>query len=594
MSKPSKPDRHSEREPAPAPAASVDNAVWDALSGRRGSRWARGPGRRGVPAGYVGGDQVGASDVTFDSQQAARERAQTQLPEQAQLEQQAVPDEEPPVPHEERHGLIDSDPNTVTEALRDVFQNDAVTVLGTLADRAVLVVVCPELFATASDTDVSSRTRRREIRHARAETRSNDLAVAALAKRVLAAAGRALSTAPTIGAVTCVGVRPTPSNAGEPVYVGTFQRAYAERLLAEGLLSSYPDTLRDAIEEAEDVNFAVTAQTHRITALNVSNDPGLAAVMSQMDPSGRSDESAALASDQDALKTFLSAQDVQADEEHADRWQEAESDVDRSDHEPSSFQPEESAQSRIADPPRTDDALGVVATEGGDPFSEALTDNDRSVRRAAVEAISRRNDPNDTPLLLKALRDSDEAVQLDAMYALKDRLGTDSRRDVLAKACHDSDATVRREAIEPLAELGDEGDTPLLLEALKDPDDQVRLEAIYAVRHRLEPDMRGALIDSCGDVDENVRRKALEAVADIGDERDTALLLTALKDPGPSVRLEATYALERRLALGSPAALERRLLQAIKEENASVRKAAVRLLGRLDRQRGPRADRAAV
>src|SRR5207253_834690 len=40
---------------------------------------------------------------------------------------------------------------------------------------------------------------------------------------------------------------------------------------------------------------------------------------------------------------------------------------------------------------------------GDDPLPEALKDSDGSVRRAAVEAISRRNDPNDTPLLLLAL-----------------------------------------------------------------------------------------------------------------------------------------------------------------------------------------------
>ena len=91
MSKPSKPDRHSERKPAPAPAAAADNAVWDALSGRKGSRWARGPGRRGAPPGYVGGDdQVRASEVTFDSQEAARVRAQTRRHETAQHEQQAL------------------------------------------------------------------------------------------------------------------------------------------------------------------------------------------------------------------------------------------------------------------------------------------------------------------------------------------------------------------------------------------------------------------------------------------------------------------------------------------------------------------------
>src|SRR5437660_9548789 len=111
MSKPSKPD-HSERKPAPAPAAAADHAVWDALSGRKGSRWARGPGRRGAPPGYVGGDdQVRASEVTFDSQEAARVRAQTRRHETAQHEQRAVLDDE-------RQRLIEADPNTVTKALR--------------------------------------------------------------------------------------------------------------------------------------------------------------------------------------------------------------------------------------------------------------------------------------------------------------------------------------------------------------------------------------------------------------------------------------------------------------------------------------------
>src|SRR5207302_9052664 len=60
---------------------------------------------------------------------------------------------------------------------------------------------------------------------------------------------------------------------------------------------------------------------------------------------------------------------------------------------------------------------GAVGGSGGDPLPEALRDSDGSVRRAAVEAIGRRNNPADTPLLLKCLSDPDDIVRLEAMYA---------------------------------------------------------------------------------------------------------------------------------------------------------------------------------
>jgi len=92
--------------------------------------------------------------------------------------------------------------------------------------------------------------------------------------------------------------------------------------------------------------------------------------------------------------------------------------------------------------------------------------------------------------------------------------------------------------------------------------------------------MRDALIKACSDVNESVRRKAIEALAELGDERDTPVLLKALKDSDSCVRLEAIYALEGRSTLGSPGRLSGRLSEAMKDEDANVRQAAVRLFGR--------------
>ena len=113
-------------------------------------------------------------------------------------------------------------------------------------------------------------------------------------------------------------------------------------------------------------------------------------------------------------------------------------------------------------------------------------------------------------------------------------------------------------------------------------DSGVRLEAIYAVKDRLATDMRDALIDACSDSNESVRRKAVEALAELGDERDTPLLLRALKDPDSSVRLEAIYALESRSVLASSNRLSEPLLEAMRAEDATVRQAAVKLFGRVE------------
>ena len=142
---------------------------------------------------------------------------------------------------------------------------------------------------------------------------------------------------------------------------------------------------------------------------------------------------------------------------------------------------------------------------------------------------------------------------------------------------------MRWKAVEALAALGDERDTPLLLGALNDPNRNVRLEAIYAVKHRLAPDMRDALIKACGDVDASVRRKAFQALAELGDERDTPLLLRALKDSDSSVRLEAIYSLESRSRLATAGWISAPLVEAMRDDDPTIRQAAVRLLGRSER-----------
>src|SRR5207253_2547432 len=163
------------------------------------------------------------------------------------------------------------------------------------------------------------------------------------------------------------------------------------------------------------------------------DDPGLEAVIDQMSPAIRSDEDAARSSDQRAVDTFLADSDMGYDDMGDD------ADIETAADEPLDVEPNVSAAAdapapegvptpepmndRAPDPPVS--SHEHAPARGHDPLTEALNDSDAFVRRAAVEAISRRNDPNDTPALLEALRDEDENVRLEAMYALKARLGPD-------------------------------------------------------------------------------------------------------------------------------------------------------------------------
>jgi HEAT repeat protein len=580
--------------------------------------------------------------------------------EVARVEQQAALDSE-------WQRLIDADSDSVTETLRAAFPDGTTTVLGSLDGIAVVIVACPGMDDVIGEEEPAFTSAGRRTVHARSEARRNDLYLSAIASRVLAAVGRALSTT-AVRAVTCVAVGACESSdhPWEPIYVGTFQRAYAERLLAEGRWSPDPDALAEALEDAEEVDLELTGRTQEIAALDLSDDPGLAAVIDQMDPAIRSDEDAARTSDQQAVKTFLNYPDAEHDthdDKRGDEPADLRYDADTAAHEPPSgpaSTPHESTQGGTPDGSESsqDDAVSERAGEplpealedsddsvrraaveaidtrndssdtplllealksdqeavktvlnyadgehdthddkrgdepadlrhdtdtaaheppggpastpheptqerthggselsqdaiasgrGGDPLPAALEDIDDSVRRAAVEAIGRRNDPSDLPLLLEALADRDDFVRLEAIYAVKDRLTLEMRRDALTKAYGDVDENVRRKAVEALAVLDDERDTSLLVRALEDSDSGVRLEAIRAVRDRLAPDLRDALIKACGDIDENVRRKAFQALAELDDERDTPLLLKALNDRDDHARLEAIYAVKDRL-----------------------------------------------
>lgn len=145
-----------------------------------------------------------------------------------------------------------------------------------------------------------------------------------------------------------------------------------------------------------------------------------------------------------------------------------------------------------------------------------------------------------------ALASEHVAARLDAISALADAGGDQVVAVITAAALSDGDASVREEAVDALADIGDETGIQGLEQALTDPE--------Y-----------------------HVRKAAVEALADIGGEASALALTVALKDRDVSLREEAVDALGE---IGGQTA-KRLLRQAAEDEDSSIREAAAEYLAEL-------------
>jgi HEAT repeat protein len=207
-----------------------------------------------------------------------------------------------------------------------------------------------------------------------------------------------------------------------------------------------------------------------------------------------------------------------------------------------------------------------------------LTDQDKTVRQAAVEALAGHQDPTVTEALLARLTDGNQSVRRAAVAPLAGR--QDPRvTDALLARLTDQDKTVRRAAVEALGGCQDRGVTEALVGRLTDDDSTVRRGAVKALAHRLDPGVTEALVGRLTDRDISVRDAAWKAVAGRRDPGVTKPLLDRLNDHDMTVRRAAVAALAGRQDRGVTRALVGRLT----DGDWTVRRAAVAALaGRQD------------
>jgi HEAT repeat protein len=145
-----------------------------------------------------------------------------------------------------------------------------------------------------------------------------------------------------------------------------------------------------------------------------------------------------------------------------------------------------------------------------------------------------------------ALRDPSAAVRCSAVRAMAlDPLSGSIPSGVLQNALHDSDPTVRREAIEATRLLQNSEAFPLLREAAKDSDWLTRAAAARLLGLRHDPQALPDLFTLLSDRDSYVRRFARRSLLELAGEAKPDAYVPALSSQDRTTQVVAALALAR-------------------------------------------------
>jgi HEAT repeat protein len=203
------------------------------------------------------------------------------------------------------------------------------------------------------------------------------------------------------------------------------------------------------------------------------------------------------------------------------------------------------------------------------PFIET---RDRDLARAALKSLGMINHPDAMPPLLAALRSPNSLDRIDALNAIGERGGVGAEGALQWVAAVDSDPRVVKAAINSLEKLKTSESASALVALTADP--SRREDAISALAHlgeeQIEPIAQGLSHPQA-----RVRIAVVEVLARMKRTHASELLVLALDDPEPSVRLAAVTALGQ---LGSRYADHKISVLARTDTDISVRAAAKKAL----------------
>lgn len=210
-------------------------------------------------------------------------------------------------------------------------------------------------------------------------------------------------------------------------------------------------------------------------------------------------------------------------------------------------------------------------------LTEAMKDSDADVRKQAMQALARLGAPVAYESLVAALKDEDADMRQQAAFSLGQM--RDSRAiGPLTAALKDVEPDVRQQAAFGLSQLKAVQAVPALQAALEDTDEDVRQQAIFALSQIGDRSAVPALILALKDSSEDVREQALFALSQLGDSAAVPVILPLLaKDESEDVRQQAAFALSQ---IGDESAVVA-LTAALKDASPDVRRQAIFALSQI-------------
>ncbi len=191
-------------------------------------------------------------------------------------------------------------------------------------------------------------------------------------------------------------------------------------------------------------------------------------------------------------------------------------------------------------------ALVNIGDRAVEPLTNALNDEDKSVRLFSVEVLGKIKDPRAVEPLISIL--------------------------------NDKSVDIRMLAAEVLGEMGDPRAVEFLTSSLRDKNPEVRIKAVEAIAKINHPSASEFLTAILGDKNPEVRMKVVEAFGEMKDPRTVVPLIEALEDKSNKVRIAAAYALGQ---MKEPRAVET-LIFWMKTISPGFREAIIAALGEYD------------
>ena len=217
-------------------------------------------------------------------------------------------------------------------------------------------------------------------------------------------------------------------------------------------------------------------------------------------------------------------------------------------------------------------ALGPAAIG---PLRDCATHRSPRLRAEAVMALSQlTNHPTAAESLILFLKDPEPMVSNIAAASLESLRQRDL--GMVVRQLKSPNAKVRAWAVREVGKI----QPPMfddLAPLLDDPDDEVRAEAADAIRDLWQVD-DPMILESPKARDPDERIRGIRLLPFLRDTRKYDMMLAAMEDPHPQVRLAAARSLGRALTSGRAV---QRLVEALKDDASSeVRAEAARALGR--------------